>query len=625
MGLEGSASSGPGAAVRGTLRSDRWTQMVLAAFAVTVALYLLPILSDAQRALLTRAVGPLTFLGLIVAALLSGLGRLPADERRFWQDVAAAFVALLAAAALYLIYPRVEKPLALDLTVEALYAAYYAALVLAAERQPHRTYRWRPTGLERNLAWPAVLAFVVALFGYFTVIPILGGSPEPRRWASSYALYLALDVYLTVRFLWLSRSARTMRWRTLYLILGLTTCAVFLTDLLELSLYLESPMMWGADLDIVYYLPYLAIILARCRHFPFGGENASALAEERPETHYTRPSGRTMVHALGFPLLHLGGYRFGLFDPSFRSGREVLVLGAVLVLGSIAVIQHRVLEKKARELWRDREAVEATLRRNEKDLRVMVERYHTDQRLRLSEEKLAKAFRASPDAMMITSLLDGLIKEVNDSFEQSTGYCREDVLGRSVGEFRLWDDPEQRQEMVRSLERRGSIRDLEVRFRIRSGQIRTGLVSIEKLNIDGEPHLLSVTRDITERKRIEEKLKTQAVLLDKAQDAIAVLDLEDRVTYWNRSSERLYGWSAAEALGRPAGELLRGKTGQPLEASKRVDEKGDWTGELRPVTKDGREIVVESWWTLMRDSDGNPQSKLIISTAAGHKTDVVPA
>ncbi len=618
MASESTATSGPAAVWSSTLRTDRWTQAVLAAFAVTAALYLLPVLGDGQRAVLSRAIGPLTFLGLIVAALASGLDRLSAGEKRFWQDVIVAFGALLAVAALYLIFPGVDKPLALDLAVEALYAAYYAALVLAAERQPHRTYRWRPAGLERSLAWPAVIAFILALFGYFFVVPIFGDAPDAERWRSSYALYLALDVYLTARFLWLSHTAGSLRWRTLYLVLGLTSGAVFVTDLVELSFYLETPMTWGATLDLVYYVPYLTIVLARSRHYPFLDEPTATTAGERPETHYTRPSGRTMVHAMAFPLLHLGGYSLGVFDAGFRPARDVLTFWAMLVLGAIAVLQHRVLEKRARKLWQDREAVEASLRRNEKDLRMMVERYHADQKLRLSEEKLAKAFRVCPEPMTITSLIDGQIKEVNDRFELVTGYLREDVLGKTVTGLGLYLDPEQRQTMIRTLELEGRVRDYEVRFRTRAGGTLIGRVSVEKLNIDGDPHLLSVIRDVTERRRIEEKLKTQAVLLDKAQDAIAVLDLEDRVTYWNRSAERLYGWSAAEALGRPATELLHGEAhAAALEASKRVDEKGDWIGELRQVTKDGHEVVVESWWTLVRDSDGNPQSKLIISSDLG--------
>ncbi len=629
MASELSAPSGTVAALRGALRTDRWIRLVATAFALTAMLYLLPVLGDAQRAMLSRSIGPLIFLSLILAALRSGLDELSADERRFWRDVIAGFGALLAVAALYLLFPGVEKPLALDLAVEVFYAAYYAALALAAERQPHRTYRWRPAGLERALAWPAVSAFILALLGYFIVIPILARAPETERWLSSYALYLALDVYLTGRFLWLSYRAGSARWQTLYLVLGLTSAAVFLTDLLELALNSPwraagatgPPMTWGAALDLVYYLPYLTIILARSRHFRFMDQPATTVADERPETHFTRPSGRTMIHALALPLLHLGGYSLGVFSAAHRPERDVLVFLAVVVLGGIAVIQHRMLERRARELWHDREEVEASLRRNEKDLRMMVERFHTDQKLRLSEEKLAKAFRICPDPMMISSLVDGRIKEVNDSFELTTGHLREDIVGKTTTDLGMYVDPEQRQEMIRILELEGSVRELEARFRTRSGALLIGLVSVEKLTIDGEPHLLSVTRDVTERKQIEEKLKTQAVLLDKAQDAIAVLDLDDRVTYWNRSAERLYGWSAAEALGRPAAELLHGEAPKTaLEASKRVDEKGDWIGELKQVTKDGEEIVVESWWTLVRDSEGNPQSKLIISSDRPQET-----
>ncbi len=622
MASDSSASSGPGA----TLRADRWAQCMLAAFVVTAVLYLLPALSDAQRELLSRAAGPLIFLGLTVAALVSGLDRLSAGERRFWYDVTAAFSALLAVAFLFLFFPRGQMPVALDLAVEALYVAYYAALVLAAERQPHRPYRWRPAGLERALAWPAVTAFILALFGYFIIIPILAGAAESERWISSYALYLSLDAYLTVRFLFLSHGAGSARWRTLYLVMGLTTGAVFVNDLLELSAFLSAPdplREWGDALGLISYVPYLTIILARSRHARFRDEEATAVVEERPETHFTRPSGRTMIHALAFALLHSGGYSLDLFAPAHQPARGVLVFWAVLLLGAIAVIQHRLLETKARELWNDREEVEASLRRNEKDLRMMVERYHTDQKLRLSEEKLAKALRVCPDAMMISSLIDGRIKEINDRFELVSGYCREDILGKTIAELGLWVDLEERQGMIRSLEIDGTVRDLEIRFRTRSGDIRIGLISVEKLNIDGDAHLLSVTHDITERKRIEEKLKTQAVLLDKAQDAITVLDLKDRVTYWNRGAERLYGWSANEAIGCPVADLLDGEASrQVLEASQRVVEKGDWIGELRQVTKDGKEIVVKSWWTLMRDNHGNPLSKLVVSTDVnGRKTE----
>ena len=608
-----------------TAATDRWVQGTALLFVVFVPLYLLPILSAAQRAFLSRALGPFLFLGLVVTALSTGLGRLRTEERRFWQDVIAAFVALLAVAALYLFVPQVDKPLALGLVVEALYVAYYVTLILAAERRPDRTHRWRPTELERLLAWPAVSAFILGLFGYFFVVPSLINAPESDLWNPSYALYLTLDAYLTGRFLSLSWSTRSTRWRASYLALALTTGAVFFNDLLELTVYSADSLKWGATLDLVYYAPYLIVVLARCRHVSAPRTAAVSVVPDQPETQFTRPSRRTMVHALAFPLLHFGCYNLGLLSSAHRPARESLVFWTVFVLGSIALIQQWLLEKRARELWLDRQRAEASLRSSEKDLRVMVERYHADQRLRSSEEKFSKVFRVSPDAMAISSLPDGRFKEINDSFEIITGYFREDILGRTVSELDLWADPAERDRMLQAVERDGAVRDMETRFRLRSGRVITGLLSAETLVIDGEPHLLSVTRDITERKRIEDKLKAQAVLLDKAQDAITVLDLEDRVTYWNRSAERLYGWSAAEALGRRADELLWGDdVARALEVSASTAENGDWTGELEQITKAGDEIVVESWWTLVRDSEGKPTSKLIISSDVTARPRVEP-
>lgn len=131
----------------------------------------------------------------------------------------------------------------------------------------------------------------------------------------------------------------------------------------------------------------------------------------------------------------------------------------------------------------------------------------------------------------------------------------------------------------------------------------------------------AVKRAITEakefalRREAEEKIREQAALLDLAQDAILVRDLQDRVLYWNKGAERLYGWTGAEALGRNAAELLyEGESAALKRAQEQVLERGQWTGELEQVKRDGKPIAVQSRWTLVRDQAGNPKSKLIINT-----------
>lgn len=120
-------------------------------------------------------------------------------------------------------------------------------------------------------------------------------------------------------------------------------------------------------------------------------------------------------------------------------------------------------------------------------------------------------------------------------------------------------------------------------------------------------------QDITGWKRAAMENRQQASLLDQARDAINVRDLNNRITYWNRSSERLYGYSAAEACGRSAEELLHAEPDLELALSQ-VREYGGWTGELRKRSKEGGQVVVESRWTLMLDEDGQPHSILVIDT-----------
>lgn len=121
--------------------------------------------------------------------------------------------------------------------------------------------------------------------------------------------------------------------------------------------------------------------------------------------------------------------------------------------------------------------------------------------------------------------------------------------------------------------------------------------------------------DITVRKRDEAALREQSMLLDKARDAIIVRDLDRRITYWNKSAERLYGWTAAEAVGRDIGDLLYPANKSVFEsATASLLIHGEWIGEIMQTGKDGRNIIVEARGTLVHDNAGRPVSVLMINS-----------
>ncbi|WP_427159807.1 PAS domain S-box protein [Aliinostoc sp. HNIBRCY26] len=136
-------------------------------------------------------------------------------------------------------------------------------------------------------------------------------------------------------------------------------------------------------------------------------------------------------------------------------------------------------------------------------------------------------------------------------------------------------------------------------------------------NETGKPiRMIGTTRNISERKQAEQKIREQAALLDITTDAIFVQDLNSHILYWNQGAERVYGWSASEVLGKSNQDLLYPEHSLPLyqTALKTVIATGTWQGEFQKITKSQQEIIVESRWTLVQDASGNPKSILIVNT-----------
>ena len=119
-----------------------------------------------------------------------------------------------------------------------------------------------------------------------------------------------------------------------------------------------------------------------------------------------------------------------------------------------------------------------------------------------------------------------------------------------------------------------------------------------KPHVDGEPSSFSSDR---------EEIRTQAALLDGANDAIFLTALDGCISYWNKGAERLYGWSAAEAIGQDERALLRARYPLPYEELfNLLLQEGHWEGEVTRHRRGGEPLTVSSRWSLIRDADGSP-------------------
>jgi PAS domain S-box-containing protein len=141
------------------------------------------------------------------------------------------------------------------------------------------------------------------------------------------------------------------------------------------------------------------------------------------------------------------------------------------------------------------------------------------------------------------------------------------------------------------------------------------LLSTERIQTDGTNRVLMYLEDITLSVRADEQIRSQAALLDISRDAIFVRNFSNRIIYWNEGAQRLYGWAAADARGKTINEL--NLTIDPKESAlalQTVQERENWAGEMRQKSRDGREWVVQSRWTLMRERDGKPKAILVVNT-----------
>jgi PAS domain S-box-containing protein len=136
----------------------------------------------------------------------------------------------------------------------------------------------------------------------------------------------------------------------------------------------------------------------------------------------------------------------------------------------------------------------------------IVERKRAEARLRVSEEMFSKAFRSSPNGICILSPADGQFINVNDSFLDSTGYERGELLGKNVIETAVFGDQPKAASLMEALNRQAHARDQEIELFTKSGDVRLGMLSCEPIEIRGQRCLLLTIEDVTDRKRLEREI-----------------------------------------------------------------------------------------------------------------------
>jgi PAS domain S-box-containing protein len=171
-------------------------------------------------------------------------------------------------------------------------------------------------------------------------------------------------------------------------------------------------------------------------------------------------------------------------------------------------------------------------------LRDISERKAAEAALRASEEQFAKVFHASPLALGISTLAEGRFIDVNEACLGLFGRSRTEVIGQSAAEIGVWNNPEDRARLVSILKQDQTVRNLEIHLRKKSGEVVQGLSSAELIDLRGEPCIVSIVLDITERKQAEAALQQSQALYHSLVEALPVSvwrkDLDGRFTFANR-------------------------------------------------------------------------------------------
>ncbi|MBV4457638.1 PAS domain S-box protein [Pseudomonas sp. COR58] len=248
-------------------------------------------------------------------------------------------------------------------------------------------------------------------------------------------------------------------------------------------------------------------------------------------------------------------------------------------------------------------------------IREITHQRQREQALTSSEKRFATLFHLCPNMVLLTRQEDGLISEANQYFESLFGWPVQDAIGRTTLELGLWVHPEQRAELVKATKAKGELVSREVQFRASNGQIHDGILSAQKVELEGQPYLLSTFLDTTERKAAEHALKDSQERLDLALDSAQLgtwdWDIPTGMLYGSARAAQLHGLEP-KPFHESFEEFFEGVPGEERDSmrdayrSLREGPAGNYQLTYRVQLPDGSSRYLESRARLYRDENGVP-------------------